>query len=552
MAQQNTFASSFSIYAGSLRQQTQMAYQQAMQDIQSQQASELAQRQFLMDRLKLEYDLIKSLRSRSNSIRKNIKTSGLSESEQTRLINAESTSIRAYSQIIADFKKIDFKKAEELNKKYLLQPSTSQAIDSYIQSTPGNFDKTISIQDLKTNLGVGNQASDSNKEFNKLNKMFSSLETDEERQVAFDHLLKEKYKSYGDMVSIGNLTGEPAIDVMAKQLSNKLTNVKADDRLSKKEAEKILSQKLSGTTGLTLEQTKQLNQLNNRILSVGKKLDGIAKANPLAATITEEIKLVGDSLKDAISRAEKIRTQIDSPTTSDNRSLSVRAGQILLEQEATAKMGKALSKMSNSEIEALQLIKKAKALKEIDKESDEFINIYAKSSDPKDNNIISFFKYVDAQSGNAAKKEKLKTAALSRLIKAVDKKVAPKVTQKFFDIAAQREIEKNPLFNNNGDFRAIRPTMSLEKTPSKNKPNTKYQTLLQQDPSYSYGYIRSGSDQNGNPTFLYVSPTNIQAYKSGVQQGIPATELRQYLSPMPNSATYKEALELFEKSKKSK
>ena len=62
MAKTSSLAANFSLFGQNIKRQTQMAYQQAAQEIQQTQASQLAQRQMLVQMLKGEQDYLRSLR----------------------------------------------------------------------------------------------------------------------------------------------------------------------------------------------------------------------------------------------------------------------------------------------------------------------------------------------------------------------------------------------------------------------------------------------------------------------------------------------------------
>ena len=231
-------------------------------------------------------------------------------------------------------------------------------------------------------------ASDNSRELATIDKVLSKLETDEERKVAFDYLLKEKYKSFGDRATISNATGEKAIDKMALALAPSLSGIKANDRLSKAEADNILTSEIQKQTGFTKEQIVNIRNLNKNINKINDDIDSFTATVPALTNVSVNIKSVNDQLAEAFKRQEQLRTQLDKPADTEDIDVSTRAGQILLEEEAMAQMGNAIQNMDDSELEALQLMNKARTIKEIDQKSEEFIDAYASGVDPQDNNIV--------------------------------------------------------------------------------------------------------------------------------------------------------------------
>ena len=122
---QNPFATSFSIYAGSIRQRTQMAYQRAMQEMQQKQASDLAQRQFILDRLKLENDQIKNLRAQMNTLKKSIRGSGASDTDQRKILQLVTNMTKVHSDILFQGDRADKETVEKLTKQYVLHRVTT-------------------------------------------------------------------------------------------------------------------------------------------------------------------------------------------------------------------------------------------------------------------------------------------------------------------------------------------------------------------------------------------------------------------------------------------
>ena len=116
------------------------------------------------------------------------------------------------------------------------------------------------------------------------------------------------------------------------------------------------------------------------------------------------------------------RANIVSPSAA-RQPIDVRAGQILLEQNAMANMGKAIEDMPEEDIEAIQLMQEAETFKGTDNNTNKFINAYVKSKSqqqgPSENNISNFIKYVNTQTGlKPDDKRKIKVAALSRILNA--------------------------------------------------------------------------------------------------------------------------------------
>ena len=568
---QNPFATSFSIYAGSIRQRTQMAYQRAMQEMQQKQATDLAQRQFLLDRLKLENDQIKNLRSRMSTLKKSIRGSEASDSDKRRLSQTIANIAKIHSDILFSAEDKDVKKINKLTKQYVLQPDTRAAIDQYVSATQSRTPLMDTDIAIKNALGITPESANA-RELNNINKVLSKLETNEEQKIAFDYLLKEKYKSFGDQTVINGKTGEAAIDEIALQLASKLGVVKAKDRLSKNEAQEILKQKIDEQTGLTKDQIINLTNLQSNLNDLNNDLQNIKKSAPALTNITDDIQTANDELSKAFERQATLRTQLDKPADTQDIDISTRAGQILLEEDAMAKIGNAIQNMDDSELEALQLMNKATSIKEIDKRSKEFIDAYARGAEPQDNNIISFFKYVDKEDMPVEQREKFKTAALARLIQAQSKNPKAKIDKKLEELALEREAKFEQdvinLENIYGNFESQTPQEDIKEK----KPKKKYKTgpakidqiekVLQQDPTYSYGYIRVGTlrDDEGKPIkddkglsmpmFRYIPKGNVAEFKRRHKLGLPRLDLTTKMPKVKGQKLqpYDEALDLWKKS----
>ena len=595
---QNPFATSFSIYAGSIRQRTQMAYQRAMQEMQQKQASDLAQRQFILDRLKLENDQIKNLRAQMNTLKKSIRGSGASDTDQRKILQLVTNMTKVHSDILFQGDRADKETVEKLTKQYVLQPETKAAINSYVRNTITR-DLINTQADLESALGT-TAASDNSRELATIDKVLSKLETDEERKVAFDYLLKEKYKSFGDRATISNATGEKAIDKMALALAPSLSGIKANDRLSKAEADNILTSEIQKQTGFTKEQIVNIRNLNKNINKINDDIDSFTATVPALTNVSVNIKSVNDQLAEAFKRQEQLRTQLDKPADTEDIDVSTRAGQILLEEEAMAQMGNAIQNMDDSELEALQLMNKARTIKEIDQKSEEFIDAYASGVDPQDNNINSFFKYVDKEKNMPVKqRELLKVSALARLIQAQENDPKQKATKSLYDLAAQREVDQNPLFKGMGDdnidftkegdsagmaseeplFKGMDEDIDFTKEggtfkgSNKLKPESiesarkrgfgnidwKGKRFLQRSPSSNYAYyvtdIKTDKDGKQVPQFKYLPPSNIKKFfeLQKATKSIPENLLVD-LPRLPKGQLQPidEAMELYERSVKEK
>ena len=134
MAKTSSFATHFALFGQNTRRQTQMAYQQAAQDIQQTQASQLAQREMLVQMLKGEQDYLRALRKDLRDLDKSFVNLNVDDGLRFKLTNAAAQLGNVYGSISKEDLSSIQKTEERLEKRFTIDPAVRSAINNWQRS----------------------------------------------------------------------------------------------------------------------------------------------------------------------------------------------------------------------------------------------------------------------------------------------------------------------------------------------------------------------------------------------------------------------------------
>ena len=427
-----------------------MAFKQAAQEAAAAQKSDQERRQMLKDMLELDNKQLIALRKNMADARKNIDKLRLSKGDSYKLYSLYTQALGVASQVNTGNTKVvdDIKK--EANAKYDLDPNIKTKIEEYVDElqvrsgSPDTYENFKSLQDVLGTRGSGTR----NAKFNKLKQSFAALSQPTQRPLALWYLQQQvgsKFEGHNSDVEISSLNKAfgSKLGIPKDNVTNeyKITSPKVAQRKKAKEI-------------IRLKKGKNLSQSDDNALAafanVGNlksKLDQASGANisidglKAIRGLKESIKNWEKEAQNIKSRMDKTRANIVSPSAA-RQPIDIRAGQILLEQNAMANMGKAIEDMPEEDIEAIQLMQEAETFKGTDDKTNQFINAYVKSKSqqkgPSENNISNFIKYVNTQTGlKPDDKRKIKVAALSRILNAQKSNVKTQAVDDFYKTSAQ-------------------------------------------------------------------------------------------------------------------
>ena len=458
MAKTSSLAANFSLFGQNIKRQTQMAYQQAAQEIQQTQASQLAQRQMLVQMLKGEQDYLRSLRKDLRDLNKNLDDTSISNTDKYKLYNALSQVGNVYANISKE--DLDTLKREEdkLDKKFNIDPSLEVKIKAWQRSIDGKATQTEFANKNTFNnfFGFDTNASN-NKAWQDVVTAFAKLDNPDSKSVGREAIsnILERYGENNRITNVGNerylATSNEAL-TSALNHSGRLTLDEA--RTKKEKLFEDAKKKLGTRADVAFRAYKQFKSLDKQIKDLSDK-------NPNVQQRIQNIKSNIDDLGDEINESKKlIKGYRDSLSKPADKlpTIRQRAGELLLEQDqikafakqqkkairenVLGKMDSALAKQSPEDEQLLKYIAQAKTFKSPDAQvsnaSNKFFDAWTKglqtnTEDP--GTIKSYFKKVDSQSSlNKKHKDVYKAEAVQRLLKAVEE---TKKTQTAFKEVSQ-------------------------------------------------------------------------------------------------------------------
>jgi len=428
---QRQFSNSFHLYAGSIRNRTQMAFKQAAQEAAAAQKSDQERRKILKDLLELDNKQLIALRKNMAQAKKDINKYKLPKGESYKLLSLYTQSLQAAASVNVSNTDIVDEIQKQANEKYDLDPKIISKIEEYVdglQIRRGSSDTYENQNNLEATLGTKGSANRADK-FNKLKNEFNSLSQPTQKPLALYYLqtqVANKFEGMDSSVDISLLNDSfgKNLGINKDTTTNEYKVTSPTNAQRKKEA---LIEKLKQDRNLTKSDQNALAAFANAG-RIKAKLD-----EATGGSISPESLTAIRGLKDAITgweseanvlktRIAKTRKSILSPSAG-REPLNIRAGQILLEQDAMANMGRAIKNMPEEDIEAIQLMKEAQTFKDYDANTKKFIDAYVKGKNQQklktNNNISDFIKHVNKQTSlNADAKRKIKVAALSRILNA--------------------------------------------------------------------------------------------------------------------------------------
>tara|TARA_R100000773_G_C4221230_1_gene120281 strand:- start:449 stop:2110 length:1662 start_codon:yes stop_codon:yes gene_type:complete len=518
------FAQAMSYYSGHIRQQTQMAFQEAARQLQSEQASELAQRQYLMDRLKLEYSLLNNLRKQKTQLKKQLSKTGASPKSQSQLTGMHNSLVRnadAYINAQAGIDKTNLKQIEGWNKAYHLQPDIKQAIDEYVASTAHpntDIDNDFALAAYLGTPDGGNVDSNNGKQLRKLEKAFAEIPSDDlgtiQKNIAFDYLIFNKHKGMRFMLIQGR-DQDNAREIL-KNKFQELGPFEGLERLSKEDAKTQYNNLIAGQNNVSPGVASLLKdlQLNGEQIKVNIKNWG--KDNNVTPVEMSEIKdTIGQttgSIGDTQKRITELTSKLDAPKVSTgSQTLSGRAGSILFNNElqkiANDRMKQALKNMPDEEKQFYKYYKRAEKLSNkgipdhsdgsqsaTKKAIDKYINEYDPNQSTNTNILKDYFKFEKGLKIPKEFKDEMRIRGIARIFDTVKGTVKEDEEQeqqltKMFEVKDKPKISKVPA--------------PLDKNATLDDAPDNIGKIYRLKPSYNYGYKYIG-DEDGQPKFRFI------------------------------------------------
>ena len=524
------FAQAMSYYSGHIRQQTQMAFQEAARQMQSEQASELAQRQYLMDRLKLEYSLLNGLRKQKTQLKKQVSKTGASPqklSEFTGLSNAYTKVQADYLKATSELDASAVAKIDKYNKAYIIQPDIKAAINAYVLRTSKPALQLTNNHRLAVHLGTpegGNVDSNNAQELVKLQKAFAKIPDDEfgtiQKRRAFDYLIFEKHDGMGNPRIIGKRLGE-ARDKIEEALKRGIVEFADIEKLSVEDANTQLAERINALN-ISPDKAASLAGLKRNAARLEVKINNWGKDNNVTPVQMSEIKdTIGkttESMDSAQKRITELTSQLDKPKVSTGpQTLSERAGNILFKNElqkiANDRMKQALKNMPDEEKQFYKYYKRAEELsnKGIPAHGDglnhsgikKAIDTYIKDYDPNETTNTNILKdYLNYQKGLEIPeqlKDEMTIRGIARIFDTV--KGTVQENENF-----EKEIEKNFKPKTKSKTNKLPAPLAKDATLGDASDRTFTKTRNGVVTSKKYYYEFTGLDANGNPKFKYIDP----------------------------------------------
>jgi hypothetical protein len=537
------FAQAMSYYSGHIRQQTQMAFQEAARQMQSEQASELAQRQYLMDRLKLEYSLLNGLRKQKTQLKKQISKTGASPqklSEFTGLSNAYTRAQANYLEARDAIDEGDIKSIEKFDKAFFIQPDIRAAIDTYTQKTNMLATQLSSNNNIAIHLGTsegGNVDSNNAEELIKLQKAFAKIPQDElgqiQRRRAFDYLIIKKHDMLGNPRIKGKRLNE-ARDELEAAYKRGVSAWADIDRLSEEESNTQYTDRINGL-GIDPDVAASLRGLQNNAARLDTKINNWGNENNVTPVEMSEIKdTIGQttgSIGDTQKRITELTSKLDKPKVSTGpQTLSERAGNILFKNElqkiANDRMKQALKNMPDEEKQFYKYYKRAEELsnKGIPDHGDgldhsgtkKAIDTYIKDYDPNKTTNTNILKdYLNYQKGLEIPeqfKDEMTIRGIARIFDTV--KGAVQENEKFkkqIENSFKPKTESKTESKINDLPGPLPKDANLSDTSDNIETGHRFERTFTRTrngvvTSKKYYYEFTGLDANGNPKFKYIDP----------------------------------------------
>jgi beta-phosphoglucomutase-like phosphatase (HAD superfamily) len=497
--------------------------------MQSEQASELAQRQYLMDRLKLEYSLLNGLRKQKTQLKKQVSKTGVSPKSQSQLTGMHNSLVRnaeAYINAQAGIDKTNLKQIEGWNKAYHLQPDIKQAIDEYVASTANpntDIDNDFALAAYLGTPDGGNVDSNNGKQLRKLEKAFAEIPSDNlgtiQKNIAFDYLIFNKHKGMRFMLIQGR-DQDDAREIL-KNKFQELGPFESLERLSKEDAKTQYNNLIDGQNNVSPGVASLLKdlQLNGEQIKVNIKNWG--KDNNVTPVqmneIRDTIKQTTGSIDSAQQRITDLTSQLDKPKVSTGpQTLSERAGNILFKNElqkiANDRMKQALKNMPDEEKQFYKYYKRAEELsnKGIPDHGDglnhsgtkKAIDTYIKDYDPNKTTNTNILKdYLNYQKGLEIPeqlKDEMTIRGIARIFNTV--KGAVQENEKF-----EKEIENSfkPKTESKTESKINTLPAPLAKDATLGDTSDNIGKIYKLKSSYNYGYKYIG-DEDGQPKFRFI------------------------------------------------
>jgi hypothetical protein len=379
---------------------------------------------------------------------------------------------------------------------------------------------------LNRKLGFLSKSGQDAKNANKLRQAFAKVNPNQKalglnllQQNMYRKLQGEDSSVDGNLVSINQIFGEALnIPKINNSVMHKSIDANLASRLRFKKQEQLKKEyKVTATEDLYLTSQSQVRRIQEQIKNQSNQT--ISPESRRAITkLKSNIDQFSTEKDQLIDRMALIRSNILSPGKS-SKPTSIRAGEILIEQQAANRMGSAINNMSNEDIEAIQLMERAKSFKG-DKNTNAYIDAYIKGlkkNSDKDPSLQTFFANVNEQVTDAGQKERLKLGILKRLMDSQNTDPKSKVQTTF-----KKETSANK-------DRILEQPGPLNTSKLISDASNKIGKIYKLKPSYTYGYKYIGNE-NGQPKFKFI--------KNGTETNTPLTD------PM-----YNEALQLFNKDK---
>lgn len=443
MAKTSSFATHFALFGQNTRRQTQMAYQQAAQDIQQTQASQLAQREMLVQMLKGEQDYLRALRKDLRDLDKSFVNLNVDDGLRFKLTNAAAQLGNVYANMSKEDLSSIQKTEERLEKRFTLDPSLKSAIQNWARAIDASStvfrDNNKNQDSFNTQYGFDNTSSIA-KPWLDVQSAFNKLDNPDSKAVGLDAIAKIIEDHSVDIISLDDNT--PVSTQITESLSNQLN---FSERLDSTQANAQKEAELETAEKKLDPRQRTASALNRRVRKYLKELDTLGEGNPEVQTRINTLKTNMDNLSDEIAASKKLvtgyREQLQK-APAELPSIRERAGEILLQQDAakafvkqqaSKEMRNAIESQRLEDEELLKYLSLAPDFKQDDpvaaKKEDNFFRKWIVSLDRNKENpgtIQSYFAKINKEKGLSAKqKEDYKTAATQRLIEAVNKQKAP-------------------------------------------------------------------------------------------------------------------------------
>ena len=517
----SNLANVFNLYANSIQKRTQLAYQQAMTNMQAQQQGELANRQMLITMIGNDQKYLQSLRKEMRSFNKTTSETK-NNTEYYKAVHALSSLTNAYNSTNAKVTKQISDQIKELNKDYNIDPTVNNLINIYLNENKAHLSSASDQVNFDRYLGI--QGKDpSNTALNKLQNSFTRL-NDNQKKVAFYNLQQRMLNRDYPEDTINNM---PVAEYINKELGKKLEIPVVDNahaQITPQEIADIKKQRKQEIIDSAEGEETIALKVYDQIISLDRTIDSLKQTNPELATSITTIKsnmdAVSKEIEDTKTRLMENRASLKADRPSIDP-LDVQTGRILLDQDmdiqkqANEEMKSALTNMSDFDKEVLSIYDDAKSL-DLNKDDAEkqFFNTYKKSLNGENTGKLDeYFKYLNNEDMPEDKKTFYKQSALARILK-----------------AAEQETKSDPA----NAYKDAKPKQTSKKI------QTQRPSLMQLRDWHSYGYVKMGTNPDGTPQLMMVPKGKKQAYLNTKN----VSERRAILKPVPTKAL-QEAMDVY-------